>query len=75
MGSIFFISLKVYYQVNSALVHCIERILGNSAMLSQHSRSQALEKEKGYDRHSEPMLNLVILMETKPKRHPLGRNP
>ena len=45
------------------------------AMLSQHSRSQALVKEEGCDRRGEPMLNLAILMEMKPKRKPLGHNP
>ena len=44
-------------------------------MLSQHSRSQALVKEEGCDRHGEPTLNLTILMEIKPERKPLGRNP
>lgn len=44
-------------------------------MLSQHSRSQALVKEEGCDRLGEPTLNLAILMEMKPKRNPLGRNP
>ena len=43
-------------------------------MLFQHSMPQALVKE-GYDRHGEPTLNLAILMEMKPKRKPLGRNP
>ena len=44
-------------------------------MLSQHSRSQALVKEEGCDRRGEPTLNLAILMEMKPERKPLGRNP
>ena len=44
-------------------------------MLSQHSRSQALVKEEGCDRRGEPTLNLVILMEMKTERKPLGRNP
>ena len=44
-------------------------------MLSQHSRSQALVKEEGCVRCGEPMLNLAILMEMKPERKPLGRNP
>ena len=44
-------------------------------MLSQHSRSQALAKEKGCDRRGEPTLNLVILMKMKPERKPSGRNP
>ena len=44
-------------------------------MLSQHSRSQTLVKEEGCDRRGEPTLNLAILMEMKPKRKPLGRNP
>ena len=44
-------------------------------MLSQHSRSQALVKEKGCDRRGEPTLNLAILMEIKPERKSLGRNP
>jgi len=43
-------------------------------MLSQHSRSQALVKE-GCDRRGEPTLNLAILIEMKPERKPLGRNP
>ena len=43
-------------------------------MLSQHSTSQALIKE-GCDRRGEPTLNLAILMEMKPERKPLGRNP
>ena len=47
----------------------------SSSMLSQHSRSQALVKEEGCDRRGEPTLNLAILMEMKPKRKPLGRNP
>ena len=44
-------------------------------MLSQHRRSQALVKEEGCDRRGEPTLNLAILMEMKPERKPLGRNP
>ena len=44
-------------------------------MLSQHSRSQALVKEEGCDRRGEPTLNLAILMEMKPERKSLGRNP
>ena len=44
-------------------------------MLPQHSRSQALVKEEGCDRRGEPTLNLAILMEMKPKRKSLGRNP
>ena len=44
-------------------------------MLSQHSRSQALVKEEGCDRRGKPALNLAILMEMKPERKPLGRNP
>ena len=44
-------------------------------MLSQHSRSQALVKEEGCDRCGEPTLNLAILIEMKPERKPLGRNP
>ena len=44
-------------------------------MLSQHSRSQALVKEEDCDRRGEPTLNLAILMEMKPERKPLGRNP
>ena len=44
-------------------------------MLSQHSRSQALVKEEDCDRRGEPTLNLAILIEMKPERKPLGRNP
>ena len=44
-------------------------------MLSQHSRSQALVKEESCDMRGEPTLNLAILMEMKPERKPLGRNP
>ena len=32
-------------------------------------------KEEGCDRRGEPTLNLAILMEMKPERKPLGRNP
>ena len=51
-----------------------DRIL-TPPMLSQYSRSQALVKEEGCDRRGEPTLNLAILMEMKPERKPLGRNP
>ena len=44
-------------------------------MLSPHSRSQALVKKEGCDRHGEPTLNLAILMEMTPERKPLGCNP
>ena len=44
-------------------------------MLSPHSRSQALVKKEGCERHGEPTLNLAILMKMKPKRKSLGRNP
>ena len=32
-------------------------------------------KEEGCDKRGEPTLNLAILMEMKPERKPLGRNP
>ena len=34
-----------------------------------------LVKEEGCDRRDEPTLNLAILIEMKPERKPLGRNP
>ena len=50
-------------------------IYGGAPLVSQHSRSQALVKEEGCDRRGEPTLNLAILMEMKPERKSLGRNP
>jgi len=44
-------------------------------MLSQHSRSQTLIKEEGCDRRGESTINLAILIEMKPERKLLGRNP
>jgi hypothetical protein len=44
-------------------------------MLPQHSKSQALIKEEGCVRLGKPTLNLLILIEMKPERNSLGRNP
>jgi hypothetical protein len=44
-------------------------------MVSQQSMPQALVKEEGCVRLSEPTSNLATQMEMKPKRIPLGRNP
>ena len=82
--AMFFKCFQAFSQVFPTLVSSVSSIFFSMLhlyvsttppMLSQHSRSQALVKEEGCDRRGEPMLNLAILMEMKPERKPLGRNP